>query len=103
MAKIVKMHAGGARIAVRALAAFAAFFLALAPRLAEAGFTRVKSIDKGGRQTLDDQTIYRLDSNDVTVNAVMPPTTVGGSRRRFPFTSIVSPAATAKSIPSPMS
>ena len=69
MAKIVKMHAGGARIAVRALAAFAAFSLALAPRVAEAGFTRVKSIDKGGRQTLDDQTIYRLDSNDVTVNA----------------------------------
>ena len=42
-------------------------------------------------------------TDDVTVNAVMPPTADGGRRSLFPFTSIVSPAATAKSIPSPMS
>lgn len=63
------MSASGPRVCVRALAAFAAVFLAWAPQAAEAGFTRVKIIDSGGRKDLEDNTIYKVDPNEFTVNA----------------------------------
>ena len=53
----------------RAVAVFAAALLSLTPQAAEAGFTKVKEISTGKRITLEDKTLYKIDSNEIVVTA----------------------------------